>query len=160
MDAPSSTWKQRLQVLHQHLTLNENAGQVHVHLMRSDCSAEPSVWHDVPQVLRLSKALPRSRLQCLCVLPGWQQLTVMCMLQQCSCLKRYTALLCRHLQMPSWASQVVVCLLNLNNRWRFRKMPGPAPTFLLGNIAEAFKKDTSPQKLNLGVGAYRTEART
>ena len=28
-----------------------------------------------------------------------------------------------------------------------------------GLPAEAFKKDTSPQKLNLGVGAYRTEAR-
>ena len=32
--------------------------------------------------------------------------------------------------------QVVVFLLNLNNRWRFRKMPGPAPGVLLGNIAE------------------------
>ena len=33
------------------------------------------------------------------------------------------------------------------------------PDAILG-ITEAFKKDTSPQKLNLGVGAYRTEART
>ena len=32
------------------------------------------------------------------------------------------------------------------------------PDAILG-ITEAFKKDTSPQKLNLGVGAYRTEVR-
>ena len=33
------------------------------------------------------------------------------------------------------------------------------PDAILG-ITEAFKKDTSPQKLNLGVGAYRTEVWT
>ena len=35
-------------------------------------------------------------------------------------------------------------------------MPQAPPDAILG-ISEAFKADTNPQKLNLGVGAYRTE---
>ena len=62
MEAPSSTWKQRLQVLHQHLTLTEIAGQAHVQRLLCSAGAESSVWHDVPQVLKLIKTLPKSRL--------------------------------------------------------------------------------------------------
>ena len=32
--------------------------------------------------------------------------------------------------------QVVMHLLNLDNQWRFRKMPGPAPRIIFGNTAE------------------------
>jgi hypothetical protein len=40
---------------------------------------------------------------------------------------------------------------------RFSHLQAP-PDAILG-ISEAFKADNSPEKLNLGVGAYRTEAR-
>ena len=62
MDAPSSPWKQRLQVLHKHLTLTDNADHAHVQRLKCSAGAEPSVWHDVPQVLRLSKPFPTFRL--------------------------------------------------------------------------------------------------
>eukprot|EP01023_Acetabularia_acetabulum_P021816 TRINITY_DN2155_c0_g1_i1.p1 TRINITY_DN2155_c0_g1~~TRINITY_DN2155_c0_g1_i1.p1 ORF type:complete len:483 (-),score=117.69 TRINITY_DN2155_c0_g1_i1:1059-2375(-) len=58
------------------------------------------------------------------------------------------------LQVRSRSRKTCVSVRNMSSRMGFVEMAPPDP--ILG-VSEAFKADTSPDKLNLGVGAYRTE---
>ena len=65
--------------------------------------------------------------------------------------------------MPSWASQVIYMSADLPISVSRAHCPPAGLMLTISTVltflgtAEAFKKDPSPQKINLGVGAYRTE---
>jgi aspartate aminotransferase len=46
----------------------------------------------------------------------------------------------------------LVCVFAFSSAWA--NVPMGPPDAILG-VTEAFKKDTNPKKINLGVGAYR-----
>ena len=98
-------------------------------MLCSSAGAERSVWHDVPQVLQANQSSSESSCAtaCMCRLDG------SCDVQGCM----QSAMAMQLLTPAALAVQA-------------------PPDAILG-ITEAFKKDDSPQKLNLGVGAYRTE---
>ena len=57
--------------------------------------------------------------------------------------------------LPVVAINLVLSDFNFSSWWPNVEM-GP-PDAILG-VTEAFKKDTNPKKMNLGVGAYRDDA--